>query len=489
MAWSTRATWLLVLTGCLGDPQLVDCSEQPDHPGCAGTSEGTSTGTTAPSSSSGTLSDTDDSDTEDDTSTGDGELPPAGICYREPSPVKAMMEDGDFVVRNDLFEMILAEDENFMPSRLAAIEAIQQNLLYTGMAVDERLIGVELSPVSHSWDASAGKQTQPLAWETDGAVVRFSVEWEAPDNTPAWIRSHNPLRYTITPDGRMTRLESVVIEGTPEVGHWLTSYIALAREHFDGVSVRGPDIDENYDLSTQGMLYPDAMPEDDENLDPVLICAYDNDTGIAVGIGTLPWPSPSDDGTHPPDPKNPESYAWGLRASHPAPGESIGLHLDWGRDFTPVAETAYHTHMMQMVTVAPGDPCGCMHEQFRAYVEPPPLIVMGGDLVHEIEETQEGENDSQMDGYFSDGGYYGIAVDDSPFTVKTEDIALPTVLLRIVGVGEVSADGFEATLGGDELDEGVDYLATPSNDPAQGFYFFLARELPPDALLRIEFDG
>ena len=470
----------MVLTGCLGEPQLVDCSEQPDLAGCEGTS---TAGTTE------TLTDSDDSTTEasdDDTSTGDGELPPAGICYREPSPVKAMMQDGDLVVRNDLFEMILAEDENFMPSRLAAIEAIPQNLLYTGSAVNERLIGVELSPVSHSWDASAGMQ--PVAWETDGAVVRFSVEWEARDDTPAWIRSHNPLRYTITPDGRMTRLESVYVEGAPEVGHWLSTYVALAREHFDGVVVRGPDIDENYDLSTQGMLYPDDMPEDEENLDPVLICAYDNDTGIAVGIGTLPWPSQSDDGTHPPDPKNPDSYAWGLRASHPAPGESIGLQLDWGRDFTPVADTAYHTHMMQMVTVAPGDPCGCMHEQFRAYVEPPPLTVMGGQLVSEIDETQEGENDPQADGYFSDGGYYGIEVDDSPFTVKTDDIALPTVLLRIVGVGEVSADGFEATLDGDELDEGVDYLATPSNDPAQGFYFFLARELPPEALLRIEFD-
>jgi hypothetical protein len=478
VTWRPFVLGSLLATACIGEPELFDCEERPELPGC-GTSGGETTGT-----SSATAPTTESSTTDDDesSSTGEGQLPPAGICYRELSPLQWDMGSGEATVSNGLFEMVFAADENYMPSRLAAVEESQENLLYTGGA-EERLMGVQLWQTSWSHGSGTATPMELVAWERGGAVVRLSVQWSAPKDS-LYIQSGYPTRYTITPDGRMTRLEAVLVLGTPEPLQWLNAYVALNRARFDAVEVRGEGIFRTEDLEMQGMFYPDMNPEDDANLEPVLLCAYDVESGIAVGLGADPWPSQSDNGTHP---KN-ATYAWGLRGSHPVP-ESIGLQLDWGRNFQPDS-TVYHTHFMTMITVGPaGDPCGCMHEQFRAYVQPPAMEVVGGMLVNEIEETQEDPQDTVPDGYFSDGGYYAIRANESPAVVRMTDTELPTALLRVTGVGNVAADGFTARMDGIHLADGVDYLATPSNDPAQGFYFFLARALPPGIDLEIGWDA
>jgi hypothetical protein len=214
------------------------------------------------------------------------------------------------------------------------------------------------------------------------------------------------------------------------------------------------------------------------------MCAHDADTGVVVAFGANPASSYSDSGSHqPPD----TGYAWGLRASHPN-ADSVALQFDWGRGFTPDT-TAYHVHLFSMITTASEtDPCACPYEQFQAYIDPPSMVMRyGGELIDEIKETQEWEEDSQLDGFFSGGGYYAIRADGSPFGLSI-DRAVPTLLLRVVGTGRVSTTGFEARIGGVELTEGVDYLATPSDVPDDGFYLFLARSLPANVVLDLAYE-
>ena len=141
---------------------------------------------------------------------------------------------------------------------------------------------------------------------------------------------------------------------------------------------------------------------------------------------------------------------------------------------------------MAMVGVFPGDdPCACGRAQLDAYMDPPTMNANPGNLTMEIPATQEGEADN--DGYFEQGGYYAIIPTANTFTVTIEERSIPTALLRITDIGPFNnAAGITATLDGADLTPGVDFFAQVDVDTTNdGYYFFLARELPPDTPLEI----
>ena len=354
---------------------------------------------------------------------------------------------GTTTVGNGAFAVTFDEARGGVPTGMTVSGGSGVNLVGQDTSKDEVWAAISFFDVWFSWRPDAAV---PVAVRIEGpAVTQVELVWAA-GGAPA-VGGSGTSRYTIYPDGRIHRFESVSVHEALDV--CFLAYLTIPMDAWNRVEWDvgdGPNVTAKIDSGAGNEIY------NGQASDRACACAA-SDAGDLVG-----W-SHHESGAVVPD---------GLRIWESEWGNHLLLATEWAQ-FATVPVGDYVAEIMMLLRA--GTTCDPVREAIAPFLEPPVAAVTAGALV------TTSPTDRDQDGFDESTGAWMLSAasgDEVVFTLT--GAPSPTLAVHVASwPGTVTP---VIRLGGVLLTHGADFLFQSDTG---GAWIFIDRPVASGVEVRI----